>query len=264
MKKSLLLVLGFVSILNLVNAQNTGFYGKRFILQVGLTGHHNTIRNLAFKEENDLKNSTDQYKTKEYTLPYQFSGGFYGSFGYQIKKRFALGLDFQYYLSNKYISYISVPIDDWNSYNYEGQVKYSAIRIMPRIEVSSAGALAPIGLVHIFAIGAEITKANTRNLSLYEANTSNNPPVRVELGDIKSRVSLVLLYGLEYRHPFTKNISLNLGAYVHLNGALMGVGDVIGNNYYNYETYQYRIGSRIQESRLANVFSMRAGVLFSL
>lgn len=264
MKSLILLLLGLVVSIHSTFAQKPGFYGKRFILQVGLTGHHNTIRNLTFNAERNLRESTQPYKTKEYLNQYQFSGGFYGNFGYQIKKRFALSLDFQYYKSNKYVEYITIPIDDYNYNSYEGQIKYSVLRIMPRIELASAGSIAPTGLVHLFGFGVEIINPNTKNQKLYNLATPDSMPEKVDLPHMSKSYSLVLMYGLEYRHALSKNVSLNFGAFAHLNIPFIGVGETITNSYVNYNNYNYQIGSKIQESRLANVFSVRTGIVFTL
>lgn len=255
----LLLLVGFIFRGNLSLAQNTGFYGKRFFLQLGGTGHHNTIRNLAFYEERQLKDATYQYMSKENVKQYQVSGGVYGLVGYQLKKRFAISLDFQYYFSNKLIRDIDTTQNS-NYGNFEGQFKYTALRIMPRIEIASSGALAPIGLVHVFGIGAEILNTNGKEVYLFNNNDYTKAPIKTNFNHIDKHISLVLLYGLEYRHPFTKNMGISLGGYAHLNASISHVGEF----FFGTSSSNDFISGRIQESRIANVFSMRIGMHFTL
>jgi hypothetical protein len=259
----------------------TGFYGKRFMLQLGGGINHNTILKIASSREKDLKNTAYYSSYKNQIKPDQFNYSLYGNLGIVLKDRLALSLDFNYYMGNIFLTNIGSKemVDEWGNYSYipgyDSRVKYNTIRIMPRIEIGSSGSNMPVGLVNILGLGIELSKLKSgtyKSISAYDnymvsSQISNQ---RLTFADEFS-FNLTLMYGLEYRLAISKNIAWNFGGYVHLNIPIQELitDNIFGGNTYNgyyYGTTDYNAEYKLQMSRYRaqNLFSVRTGLVIML
>lgn len=255
-----------------------GFYGNRFVLQLGVGLHHNSILKLASSYERNFK---DQYPGLHKSGGTdQFNYSFYGNAGIVLKEHLTLSLDVKYYFGN-------IVLDNYGYNSYydpfsgngnmvpgkTGRVKYNTIGIMPRIEIGSKGSNSPIGLNHVLGFGVELSKAKSGN---YDAVI--NDPYNIYFDSIaknsrfdfttESAISLTVLYGLEYRLPISKNIAWNFGGYAHLNLPVQIVIESEFNGYYGTSYYQTNwdaeLKLRLSKNRLQNLFSVRTGLVIML
>ena len=143
----------------------TGFYGKRFTLQLGAGIHHNTILKVISSQERELRNQAYYNKYRDQISSDQFNYSFYGNLGIVLKERTALSIDFNYYMGNVFLQNVGKKqiYDEWgytyySTPGYDSRVKYTTLRIMPRIEIGSAGSNMPTGLVNVLGVGVELSK----------------------------------------------------------------------------------------------------------
>lgn len=255
-----------------------GFYGNRFVLQLGAGLHHNSILKLASSYERNFKDRHPELHQSVGTD--QFNYSFYGNAGIVLKEHLTLSLDVKYYFGN-------IVLDNYGyNTNYDqhtgnsnivlgktARVKYNTIGIMPRIEIGSKGSNSPIGLNHVLGFGVELSKAKSGN---YDAiidetyGTYSDSIIKNSRIDFttESAISLTVLYGVEYRLPISKNIAWNFGGYAHLNLPFQIVIESEFNGYYGpsyYETnWDAELKLRLSKNRLQNLFSVRTGLVIML
>lgn len=227
--------------------QKPGFYGKRLILQLGGTGHYNLLRNVFNDNEQYLKNFSSSAIIKSN----KFSGGLYGYMGYQITDQIAFGIDVQKYYSNKSVQSWNFTQINNQYYNYV-QLNYEVLRIMPRLEIATSGALAPIGLVHVLGVGMEIVNPDEKEVVFFD-NGASPRTIKSSIEKIDNTKVITFLYGLESRVPLSKNLGFVFGGYAHLNTNL-GIA----------QGKKSQITQEIGKSRAANLFSMRFGLQIAL
>lgn len=259
-------------------SSSVGFYGNRFVLQLGAGLHHNSVLKIASSYERNFK---DQHpKLYKSVGTDQFNYSFYGNAGIVLKEHLTLSLDVKYYFGN-------IVLDNYGYNTYYDQfsgnsntvlgktarVKYNTIGIMPRIEIGSRGSNSPVGLNHILGFGVELSKAKSGNYdavvndpySSYSDSIAKNS--RIDF-TTESAVSLTILYGVEYRLPISKNIAWNFGGYVHLNLPVQIVIESELNGYYGssyYETnWDAEMKLRLSKNRFQNLFSLRTGLVIML
>lgn len=258
--------------------EELGFYGKRFVLQLGAGFHHNSILKLASSYE---RNFRDQYpELNKSAGTDQFNYSFYANAGVVLKKRLVLSVDVKYYYGN-------IVLDDYgyNTFYDEfsggsnivlgrtARVNYNTIGIMPRIEFGSKGSNSPIGLNNILGIGIELSKAKSGSYDAIINNPYDGYPDIITNNSkfdftTESAISLTLLYGLEYRLPISKNFAWNFGGYVHLNLPVQIAIESELNGYYGSSYYQTdwdaEMKLRLSKNRLQNIFSLRTGLVIML
>lgn len=266
-------------------SQLTGFYGKRFTLQLGAGAHHNTLLKLISYNESKLRTFAYYSKYRNQIKSDQFNYSLYANLGFTLKERMALSLDFNYYAGNIFLQNLETKAiyDEWGYYvatisGYDARVKYNTFRIMPRVEIGSKGSNMPAGLVHILGLGVELSKLKSGNYKAITASESVDygiyptDSIAISNQDIRFEDELVLnltvMYGLEYRLPISKNIAWNFGGYVHINLPVQSaLDDFIGSvNYYPYGGTNYSEDHKNQLSkyRLQNLFSLRTGLVIML
>lgn len=261
--------------------QTTGFYGKRFTLQLGAGFNHNTILKLASSREHYLRDQAYYSNYREKINKDQFNYSFYGNMGIVLKERVALSFDFNYYMGNIFLQNIGAKSYYDSNYNYvsipgyDARVKYSTIRIMPRIEIGSEGANMPVGLVNVLGIGVEISKLKSgsyQSITSYDSYYYNPDGPQIANRNLSFRdesvFNLTLMYGLEYRLAISKNIAWNFGGYVHMNIPIQEMISEVGisssYNYYSGTDYENEHKLQLSRYRFQNLFSMRTGLVIML
>ena len=259
-------------------SQLTGFYGNRFVLQLGAGLHHNSLLKLASSYERNFRDQHPELHRSGGTD--QFNYSFYGNVGVVLKEHLTLSLDVKYYLGNIVLNNYgyNTYYDQFTGYSNTvlgktARVKYNTIGIMPRIEIGSRGSNSPVGLTHILGFGVELSKAKSGN---YDAIINDNDYYYSDSLDKNSRFdfttesafSLTLLYGLEYRLPISKNIAWNFGGYVHLNLPVQIAIESELNGYYGFSYYETdwdaELKLRLSQNRFQNLFSLRTGLVIML
>lgn len=258
--------------------KDIGFYGKRFVLQLGAGFHHNSILKLASSYERNFRDRYPELNKSGGTD--QFNYSFYANAGVVLKKRLVLSVDVKYYSGN-------IVLDDYgyNEYYDEfsgtsnvvlgrtARVKYNTIGIMPRIEFGSKGSNSPIGLNNILGVGIELSKAKSGSYDAVINNPYDGYPDIIAKNSkfdftTESAISLTLLYGMEYRLPISKNIAWNFGGYVHLNLPVQIAIESELNGYYGSSYYQTNWDAemklRLSKNRFQNIFSLRTGLVIML
>lgn len=261
------------------NNQTTGFYGKRFTLQLGGGINHNTFLKLASSAERNLRNATYYNRYRDQINNDQFNYSLYGNLGVVLKERFALSVDFNYYMGNIFLRNIEreEAYDEWGNYylirGYDSRVKYNTFRIMPRIEIGTDGSNMPVGLVNVLGFGVELSKLKSgtyKSIYAYDGYAYSDSAVisdrNLEFED-EFAFNVTLMYGLEYRLPITENIAWNFGGYAHLNIPIQELiaDEILGINY-NYGNVNYNEEHKLQLSRyrFQNLFSVRTGLVIML
>lgn len=259
--------------------QTTGFYGKRFTLQLGAGIHHNTILKVTSSQERELRNQAYYNKYRDQISSDQFNYSFYGNLGIVLKERTALSVDFNYYMGNVFLQNVGKKqiYDEWgytyySTPGYDSRVKYTTLRIMPRIEIGSAGSNMPTGLVNVLGLGVELSKLKSgtyKSITGYDDFSYTNDTVMISDQNLKFddefALNLTLLYGLEYRLPISKNIAWNFGGYVHLNIPVQEVlSEGILDIYTGQNDYEEEHKLQVSRYRFQNFFSLRTGLVIML
>ncbi len=262
-----------------------GFYGKRFVMQLGAGVHHNSLLKLTSYPERQLR--TDYYYAgyKSQVKSDQFNYSFYGNLGVVLKERTTFSVDFNYYFGNIFLKNIGAKNthdDYWNPIvtpGYDARVKYTTFRIMPRIELSSRGSNAPVGLVHVLGMGVELSKLKSGNYMSISSKDSNygiydSIPMstrNLTMTD-ETTFNLTVMYGLEYRLPISKNFAWNFGGYVHINFPIqlvidedpLGLVDSYNGTSYWGTDYEAEQKNQLSKYRFQNLFSLRTGLVIML
>ncbi len=263
--------------------QTTGFYGKRFMLQLGVGGHHNSLLKLVSYQERKLRTNAYYSRYRNKIKDDHFNYSFYGNLGFVLKERTALSLDFNYYTGNIFLEKINQKqmYDEYGYYyntsgGYDARVKYTTLRIMPRIEIGSRGSNMPTGLVNVLGIGVELSKFKSGNYQAitssdyYQMIGSESDSVSISTQRLKFEdqftFNLTLLYGLEYRLPISKNIAWNFGGYLHVNFPVqLALDEFVGSidlGYGSNNDEEYRL--QLAKYRFQNLFSLRTGIVIML
>lgn len=252
------------------HAQKPGFYGKKITFQLGIGGHHNTILKLAGIDERNFKNINSPFNKSPYIKSNQFNYSFYGNIGITAWKRAALSLDAQLYFGKKIANIAYYAEDQFGnqySFNGYGQFSYRSLQITPRLEIFTAGANGPVGLTHILAIGVEIITMKENDFYLIPDNNGGiSSPQQLAYPNINKvkPVLIVPTYGLEYRHPLTKSLYLNFGAYAHIHIPIISENSSLLDSGPFFSTYNGSPSTKAAGSRITNLFSARFGLIFAL
>lgn len=261
--------------------QTTGFYGKRFMLQLGAGVNHNSVLKLASYQERKLRTQGYYSKYRNQIKGDQFNYSFYGNLGVVLKERFALSFDFNYYMGNIFLQNVGRKqiYDEWGSTYYttpgfDSRVKYNTIRIMPRIEIGSGGSNMPVGLVNVLGFGIELSKLKSgtyKSITGYEDYSYYADSVAITNQNFRFEdefsFNLTVMYGLEYRLAISKNIAWNFGGYVHINIPIQEVlsEGILDISYSNGMTdYEEEYKLQLSRYRLQNLFSLRTGLVIML
>lgn len=261
--------------------QTTGFYGKRFTLQLGAGIHHNTVLKLGSFQEKKLRTTAYYSNYRNQIKGDQFNYSFYGSLGLVLKERTALSLDFSYYFGDIFIQNANkkAMYDEFGYYygtvgGYDARVKYTTLRIMPRIEIGSRGSNMPTGLVNVLGLGVELSKLKSgsyKAITSYESYSYyyDSDSVFINNQNLKFQdefaINLTVMYGLEYRLPLSKNIAWNFGGYAHINLPVqILLSDFFGTMNYNGTDYDEEHRIQLSKYRFQNLFSLRTGLVIML
>jgi hypothetical protein len=167
--------------------------------------------------------------------------------------------------------------DEWgytyySTPGYDSRVKYTTLRIMPRIEIGSRGSNMPTGLVNVLGLGIELSKLKSgtyKSITGYDDFYSNDSVTISDQNfqfDDEFSYNLTLLYGLEYRLPISKNIAWNFGGYVHLNLPIQEIisEGIFDMSYMGMNDYEEEHKLQVSRYRLQNFFSLRTGLVIML
>lgn len=254
--------------------KETGFYGKRFVIQLGAGIHHNSLLKWTSDKERFFRNFPYYKEYRSQITSDQFNYSLYGNIGVVLKEQFSLSLDFNYYYGNIFLAGIGTKYhgNDSTDYyyftsKYDVRAKYNTIRIMPRLEFATKGSNAPAGLVHILAIGAELSQLQSRNYRVISSLSSVSNPSAVQITDSyvglskKTVVNITAMYGLEYRLPISKSFAWNFGGYAHINFPALFPTYIDESDYNMDETEQER---QLAKYRFQNLISFRTGLVIML
>ena len=260
--------------------KTTGFYGKRFVMQLGASVHHNSILKLVSYPERTLRTTAYYSNYRKQIKNDNFNYSFYGNLGIVLKERTALSLDFNYYSGNIFVQTVNqkTTYDGYyytSSGGYDARVKYTTLRIMPRIEIGSKGSNMPTGLVNVLGLGVELSKLKSGNYKAissyeyYQYSDYESDSVSISNQNLKFNdefaINLTLMYGLEYRLALSKNIALNFGGYVHINIPVqVALDDFIGTIDLGYGDYDEEYRIQLSKYRFQNLFSFRTGLVIML
>lgn len=277
MFKSLCMLMGLCLALSASGQSETGFYGKRFTVQVGAGAHHNTLLKLASRSERSfLKNDYYRnYRKQTGTNPFNYS--FYTTVGIVLKERVTFSLDFQYYFGKIFFSDLGMEYHAsqypgggyYYTSKYDCLVNYNTIRFMPRIEISSENSNSPTGLTHILGIGVETSQLKSGNYRCIDSNyggTTFSPdsiPITtdyIRLGK-ESAFNITLMYGMEYRIPLSRSFAWNFGGYLHANLPALFPSYIDDSPYFTSDSDQHR---KLALHRFQNLFSLRTGLVIML
>lgn len=262
-----------------------GFYGKRFVMQLGAGIHHNSLLKLVSYPERQLRTNSYYASYKSQIGSDQFNYSVYGNLGIVLKERTTFSVDFNYYFGNIFMKNIGGKngYDQFGNYfytpGYDARVKYTTFRIMPRIEIASKGSNAPVGLVHVLGMGIELSKlksGNYKSISGMENNFGIYDSLLISDRNLKmtdeTTFNLTVMYGLEYRLPISKNLAWNFGGYVHINFPIQllinedpfDLGNSYNGSYYGNKDYEAEQKLQLSKYRFQNLFSLRTGLVIML
>ncbi len=261
--------------------QTTGFYGKRFTIQLGAGINHNTILKLGSYQERKLRTTAYYSNYRKQIKNDQFNYSLYGNLGITLKERFALSVDFNYYMGNTFLQNVGRKnvYDIYGYYTmtggYDARVKYTTFRIMPRIEIGSRGSNMPTGLVNVLGLGIELSKLKSgsyKSITAEDAasyNSYNPDSVSISNQNLKFEdefaFNLTLMYGLEYRLALSKNIAWSFGGYAHINIPVQAaLSDFIGSIDFGGTDYEEEHKVQLSKYRFQNLFSLRTGLVIML
>ena len=203
--------------------KNSGFYGKKGVLQIDYvmnTPMFNNILNTeatAFKSEGDVLVKQKDYVNIGYRL----------NAGYAFTRNFALLFEFGQEFSSAYPAAYEF-IYDQTGYGYE--VRHEMVDVftyffIPKIEVATANALLPMGLSHQIGIGLAYSIVQNKDYT-YETIGYDNitgeqiiTPHKysdayidpISFAQIRPIQKTVIYYGLNVRTPLNKSILLSYG-----------------------------------------------------
>lgn len=276
MLKAFCILMCLLLALSASGQEETGFYGKRFTFQLGVGGHHNTLLKLTSRSERYFLRGDYYRNYRKQTGTNSFNYSFYANMGIVLKERLTFSLDFQYYFGKIFFNDLGVEFHE-SSYpgggyyytsKYDCLVNYSTIRLMPRIEISSANSNAPTGLTHILGIGVEASQLKSGNYSSIDAYKGTNyspDSVQITTDYIKLRtqstINVTLMYGLEYRIPLSRSFAWNFGGYLHANLPALFPTYIDDSPYFTSVDDQHR---QLALHRFQNLFSLRTGLVIML
>ena len=277
MLKSLNILACLFLVLSVSGQTETGFYGKRFTIQLGAGAHHNTLLKLASRTERSFLKSDyyRNYRKQTGTNPFNYS--FYTNMGVILKEHLVLSIDFQYYFGKIFFRDLGIEYHDspypgggyYYTSKYDCLVNYNTVRLMPRIEISSQNSNAPSGLTHILALGIEVSQLKSGNYTCIDSNYNGTPfsPDSIQINTDYIRLgtenafNVTLMYGMEYRIPLSKSIAWNLGGYLHANLPVLFPSYSDDSPYSTSERDQHR---KLALHRFQNLFSLRTGLVVML
>ncbi|AEA44866.1 hypothetical protein [Fluviicola taffensis] len=258
MKASILLL--FLLAVFSIHSQDLSFYNKRFQLTLGAGGNFNLVSYLSDGNERSFRSyhrGTEFYKKSSKGL---FNYSFHATVGYSLTKKLGLSIDFNY-LHGSALSLRAYNVKYTQSYDV--RFEYRSYRIMPRVEFSAKNnSNAPVGLTYIVGLGIEFTVGISKNYpsNYYTYNTYEKVFKYQKISFSRSpKLAMTSLLGAEYRIPITRWMAINLGGYFHLN---LNPSLIIFNS--EYSSPDDRNERKILQSRLSNLFSCRAGVMFMI
>lgn len=243
-------------------SQTTGYFGRRNILEFGLTGQSPLLYNFYA-----LNNSSPSaYKNKNNEL---VKGVPAFSYGFRINIGRVIDRGLGFYLESG-MNYFSVVPGKSNLdvFNFQAQMlDIQSISIMPKIEFASADGLLPIGISNQFGIGVNFYKTLEKN---YIGSALINDGSGTNLTTItkenyydysqKSIKGYTLMYKLSMRIPIGNRLMYNFGFRYTLN--LVPASSDYSNTsdkFLNQSNMREMI--KLRENR--NLFNFETGISFS-
>ncbi|TXI88481.1 MAG: hypothetical protein E6Q37_00045 [Crocinitomicaceae bacterium] len=210
MKKSIiylvLLGLSFSSF-----AQNSGYFGKKNVLDISFNGQYPLFSNMRILFNNAPKFWTVQDGTMVQGYD-NFDIGFRFVYMRTIKRNIGIGLEFGY----DYFSIQRNQVVTGFSYVAPEKMDVSSMSIMPKIEFTGEKELLPMGIAHQIGFGVRIVNPVDKPYSYMNVNGNS---VFGELNKIPeiykytggSVKGYTLMYAINMRTPLSKFMFLNYG-----------------------------------------------------
>ena len=206
-------------------SQNTGYFGKKTIIEFNIIGSSPVFSNYVFSSETQV----DYYKAKGSSLVQKRDGFDFGiRFGAMrtLKRNFAIGFEAGTdYFSIGMPPYIDISTNGYTA-SYDMMHEMMDIRglyLMPKIEISNKGGLLPMGITHQIGFGfryySPVEKDYVYNVQSYYYGEPLPSNIDAKLYDYdqKAYVSKTLFYGINMRTPLTKFMFINYGVRYTLN-----------------------------------------------
>lgn len=243
-------------------SQTTGYFGKRNIIEFGITGQSPLLYNFYALTQSNVS----AYKNKDGELVSgvpAFSYGFRFNIGRIIEKDFGLYIE-------SGINYFSVVPRMPNTAFYALQsqmLDIQAMSIMPKLEFSSEDGLLPVGISNQFGFGMNLYKTLTKDY-IGSALTDNNGieeviPVTSENYynySNKSIMGFTLMYKLSMRIPIGDRIMYNFGfRYTYNLVPASSAYSTSSDKIIDQSTMRYMI--KLRENR--NIFNFETGLSFT-
>lgn len=228
MKKSILyLVLIGLSFAS--SAQNSGYFGKKNVLDISFNGQYPLFSNLSIL----VNNSTNFWHKNGSTLEQGYDNFDYGfRFVYMrtVKRNIGVGLEFGY----DYFSIQRNQVAFGFSYVIPEKIDVSSMSIMPKIEFTGEKELLPMGIAHQIGVGVRILNPVDKPYSYMNVNGNS---VFGEMKEIPTAYKYdggsirgyTLMYAINMRTPLTKFMFLNYGLRYTWNFMSKGEFNPFGN-----------------------------------
>lgn len=251
-----------------VQGQNNGLYGKKWCIDVMLSGRV-PLLNMALGSSEMYKSNGGSLTSENDALDY----GFRTSASYALENNFALGMEFDFEFTN-----IAAPTEielkyptasSWHPYSlikHEGLSVINTV-IMPTLTFTSVHGLLPIGLSHQFGIGYLQSKVLEKDYDyvLYpEVNEFGESPITSTFADDfynynkPSFKGVAIMYTLNMRTPINKTMMITYGFrynIYHLSGFVSPTS--AGNYYYSgYNDVRRRLNRSILSLNLGMAFAL--------
>lgn len=192
-------------------AQNSGYFGKKNVVDFSFNGQYPLFSNLSIL----TSNSTNFWHRKGEKLEQAYDNFDYGfRFVYMrtLKRNIGLGLEFGY----DYFNIQRPQVVYGFSYIMTEKINVSSMAIMPKIEFTGEKELLPMGIAHQIGVGVRILNPVDKPYSYMNVNGNS---VFGELKEIPEAYKYdggsirgyTLMYAINMRTPLTKFMFLNYG-----------------------------------------------------
>lgn len=252
-------------------AQESGYFGKKTMIEFGGMGQLPLFQNVFGEEKgygiknNELK---PMYNLIDYSFRFSLSG--------IIDENTALGLEFtqRYYAINPMkLGGINRQYVDGSgsviSNDINANVAYIPVSeqvFMPKITFSSNQTRVPAGLSHEFGIGYSTIHLREKHpVVQVQSGPFTNAEIQDHFVDDQQAnlKGLVFLYGIRMNYPISKNLLLNVGVRYQYNHLIQK------KKYQQMDDSDYwfsgrEIWSRLNQRRQLGFFNLGAGLIFCL
>ena len=249
------------------NFAQSGFFGKKNIVEANIHGNIPVIYNLRlkiFESSGGHQSNKGDLNNRLNWLNYGFS---FQDFHY-FSNRFGLGLEFA-------LNFQKAAVGNAAFYYSDDVIvedlSLNTISIMPKIEIGSLNGILPMGLSHQLGIGYTSTKIVNKNYLLKEADVvlTNNHIEEIgwKLLDFsKKHKGFSLMYQMNYRLPINKFLFLNYGFRYSINvtNVLSVFDDIYEQNIPDSQLIDdYSTRSIVHRARISNFVQFTIGLGFA-